>query len=252
MVAMRVPSPVIPRRRVVQGLAAVIGCTVVGLGRTAGAHTSSSETLVCPVDATKLQVEVTMSMTTFGAYRDFQKKGAIGSYYEDLVHACSTCKFAGFGDDFGKPVTAETKKWVLGELAKKWSGKKPSEAQECELAAERYQFEKAKNERIGNLYLFGSYLLRGATGPLAQQRKDYQRAAAKFFLQAMAAGEIDADARGPVTYLVAEMHRRVGDHQAAIAQYDAAALEPKRPDWLKPMIAEQRALAAKRDANNLI
>jgi hypothetical protein len=47
-----------------------------------------------------------------------------------------------------------------------------------------------------HLYLCGSYLLRTATGPVAQQRKDYQRAAAKSFLQAMAAGEIDADTRG--------------------------------------------------------
>jgi len=250
MVAMRVPIPVLDRRRLVQGLAAAIGCTVVGAARSASAHTASSETLVCPVDATKLQVSVTMSMTTFGAFRDFQKKGAIGSYYEDLVHACSTCKFAGFGGDFAKPVAPETKKWVLGELKKKWAGRTPSQAEECEIAAERYQLERAKNETIGNLYLFGSYLLRTATGPVALQRKGYQRSAAKFFLQAMAAGEIQSDARGPVTYLVAEMERRVGDHKAAIAHYDAAAAEPTSPDWLKPMITEQRALAAKGDANN--
>lgn len=240
----------LPRRRFAQGLASVLACAACGLERAAQAHTASEATLVCPVDGTKLQIRVTMSMTTFGGYRDFQKRGAIGSYYEDMVHACPTCHFAGYNDDFSKPVSAETKKWVLGDLKKTWGGKKLSEAEECEVAAERYLFEKGKSESIADLYRVGSYLLRGAAGPLEQKRKDYQRAAAKFYLLALTAGEIKPDSRGPVTYLVAEMERRVGDHKAALQHYEAAAREPNNPDWLKPILAEQRALAAKGDANN--
>ena len=65
-----------------------------------------------------------------------------------------------------------------------------------------------------------------------------------------AAGEVEPDQRAPLTYLVAELERRVGDHVAAIAHFDEAALDPKKPAWLDPIIAEQRALAVRGDANN--
>jgi hypothetical protein len=249
---MRVSSAVIHRRLFTHALGAAAACVLVGLGREARAHTSASETLTCPVDATRLTVEVTASMTTFGSFRDFQKKGAIGSYYADLVHSCPSCKFAGFLDDFGKPVSAATRKWVLGDHKKKWGARAVSAAEECEMAAERYLFERGKQETIGNLYTIGSYLLRGAKGPLDATRIHYQRAGAKHLDLALGRGEIEAAQRGPVQYLVAELARRAGDFAMAIDHFDAAAVEPKSPPWLGPLITEQRALAVKKDANNLI
>lgn len=248
---MDVRPTMLSRRTFQRALAALAATAVVGADRVASAHTARQTTLKCPVDGTSITVRETMSMTTFGAFRDFQKKGAIGSYYEDQVAACPTCRFAGFADDFAAPAKPETVKWLKNDLRQKWAGRGvPNQAEENELAADRYTFEKAKNETIGQLWLVGSYLLRGATGPLGDQRKTYQRAASRFFLAALGAGEVKGDTRAAMTYLVADLARRVGDHPQALVHFDAAVAEAVVPDWLRPMIQEQRALAVKGDADN--
>ncbi|MEJ7735686.1 MAG: hypothetical protein WKG00_41670 [Polyangiaceae bacterium] len=115
------------------------------------------------------------------------------------LHACPTCRFAGFFDGFAAPVKPQTVKWIKNDLRQKWAGRgTPTPAEENELAADRYTFDKAKSEVIGQLWLVGSYLMRGATGQPVDQRKAYQRAAARFFTQALAAGEVKAsNARWP-------------------------------------------------------
>jgi uncharacterized protein (DUF2225 family) len=248
---MGVRTAVLSRRTFHRALGALAATAVVGADRVALAHTSQEVSLRCPIDGTSIKVHETMSMTTFGAFKDFQKKGAIGSYYEDQVAACPTCRFAGFAADFAAPVKPETVKWIKNDLRQKWAGRgTPTQAEENELAADRYTFETAKSETIGQLWLVASYLMRGATGQRADQRKTYQRASARFFTSALAAGEVKADTRAPMIYLVAELERRVGDHAQAIVHYDAALAEAVVADWLRPMVAEQRALAVKGDANN--
>lgn len=191
-------------------------------------------------------------MTVFGNYRDFQKKGAIGSYYEDMIAACPSCRFAGYAADFAKPVPAATRAWILSTLKPKWAGKAASSADECELAAERCLFEKAKNEDVANLYLVASYLLRGASGAGDAQRRNAQRLSAKHFVLALAAGEIQAKEHAAILYLVGELERRTGAHAEAIRHFDLAAAEPGMPTWLPPILGEQRALAVKKDENNAI
>jgi uncharacterized protein (DUF2225 family) len=239
-----------PRRRLVRLVGSLAACACAGVARPVLAFTHSKETIACPVDGTKFQVYVTGSYTTFGSYRDFQKRGAVGSLYEELVVSCPSCRYAGYADDFTKPLTPRTLTWVLGEYQMKWGSMHLTEADECEAAADRYIFEQAKNEVIGFLYLVASYLLRGAQGPLDDKRKGYQRLAAKFHLQALAAGEIDAAEVGPVTYLVAELERRTGDFRKALDHYDMALAHRASPEWLKDLVREQRALAVKRDADN--
>lgn len=243
-----VQAPMITRRRLCLGLASL--AAAAGTPRPAHAHTFGTQRITCPVDGTSFEVRVTNSMTTFGAHRDFQKQGAIGSYYADLVHACPSCHFAGYLGDFRKAADPETKKWVQGELRKVFGARALSEAEECEAAALRYVFEKAKQGAIADLWLVGSYLLRKAQGPLEAKRKDYQRAAGKAFTAALAAGEIDEEQRPAVRYLVGELARRTGDFKAAIGHYDAALADPKLAAWLKTMCDEQKALALKGDANN--
>jgi len=66
----------------------------------AKAHTCENETVKCPIDGNKVTFCVTMSMTTFGSYKDFQKQGAIGNHYEELINSCSKCHYSGYIDDF--------------------------------------------------------------------------------------------------------------------------------------------------------
>jgi uncharacterized protein (DUF2225 family) len=216
---------------------------------TSWAHTSRHEQLTCPVDGVKFKVTVTGSYTTFGQYRDFAKQGAIGSLYADMVHACPACHFAGYQDDFSKPVGDETKHWVQN-AQRRWGKRKLSAAEECEAAAARYAFEQQKAEAVARLYLIGSYLLRGAQGSLDEQRKAYQRAAATLYGSALAAATVGASERGAITYLVAELERRTENFKDALKHYAAARAEPNNPAGLVEWMNEQEQLAIKRDSNN--
>jgi uncharacterized protein (DUF2225 family) len=241
----------VDRRGLLAGCGALIACASLLPCRRANAHTSVVTTIQCPIDGTSFQVRETASYTSFGSLRDFQRLGAVGSLYADAVHACPACHFAGYADDFAKPVAPATKRWVLDALQKKYGRRVLSEAEECEDAALRYEFEKARNDAVAELYLIASYLLRSAQrGAELSERMDDQRLAAKFFLLALTKGEVEEKARGTTLYLVGEMYRRVGEHPKAIACFDLAALQPQNPVGLASFVHEQRALAAKGDANN--
>jgi uncharacterized protein (DUF2225 family) len=214
----------------------------------AHAHTSSEQELTCPVDGTKLRVFVTMSYTTFGQLRDFAVTGAIGNLYASYVHSCPKCHFAGYRDEFDKPVSAATKSWQLGQ--RKWGSLPLSDAQECEAAADRYVFEKRRPREIAQLYLVGSYILRREQGTLMAKRQQYQRAASLYLLAALAADEVESAERGGTTYLVAELERRIGRHQDAISHFGAALQERNNPAGLVTWIEEQRALAERGDSRN--
>jgi uncharacterized protein (DUF2225 family) len=231
-------------RRQFSLLAATTLCTAA----PAHAHMSSKEELTCPVDGTKLKVFVTLSYTTFGQLRDFAVTGAIGNLYSSYVHSCPKCHFAGYRAAFDEPVSPATKRWQLGQ--RKWGSQPLSDAQECEAAADRYVFEKRRPRDIARLYLVGSYILRDEQGTLMAKRKQYQRAASLYLLAALAAGDVTTDERGGITYLVAELERRIGLHQDAISHFGAALQERNNPADLVTWIHEQRALAEHGDSRN--
>lgn len=227
----------------------LLAATSLGIAAPAHAHMSEEEELTCPVDGTKLKVFVTLSYTTFGQLRDFAVTGAIGNLYASYVHSCPKCHFAGYREEFDEPVSAVTKSWQLGQR-KKWGSQPLSDAQECEAAADRYVFEKRRPREIAQLYLVGSYILRDGQSTLMAKRKQYQRAASLYLLAALAAGDVETDQRGGVTYLVAELERRIGLHQDAISHFGAALRERSTPAGIVTWIEEQRALAERGDSRN--
>ncbi len=228
----------------------LLAATSLCVAAPARAHTASEQELSCPVDGTKLKVFVTMSYTTFGQLRDFAVTGAIGSLYASYVHACPKCHFAGYQDEFDKPVPAETKTWQLAHGQRKWGSQQLGDAQECEAAADRYVFERRRPGEIAQLYLVASYLLRHEQGPQLVKRKQYQRAASLYLLAGLAAGDVDIDERGGTTYLAADLERRIGRFKDAISHYGAALKERNNPAGLVTWIKEQRVLAERGNDRN--
>jgi len=221
---------------------------ILSTGAPARAHTYSEREITCPICRGRFKVRETMSMTTFGAYLDFQKKGAIGSYYEDLVVLCPVCHFAGYKADFEKKVGAELRKRVLAELRPR---RGPfSEAQECEVAAQIYEWSGRKPQETADHYLVASYLLRGKKGALETERRRYQQLAASRYAIAFEKKTLEEKERAPVAYLVGELHRRSGKFDEALRWYKLALKEKAPPAWLAKQIAEQQKLARKRDAQN--
>jgi uncharacterized protein (DUF2225 family) len=228
----------------------LLAATSLSVAAPARAYTASEQELTCPVDGAKLWVSVTMSYTTFGQLRDFAVTGAIGNLYASYVHACPKCRFAGYADEFEKPVSAATKTWQRRQGRRRWGLRQLSDAQECEAAADRYVFEQRRPRDIAQLYLVGSYVLRDEQGRQLVKRKELQRAASLYLLAALAAGDVEVDKRGRTTYLVAELERRIGRFEDAISHYGAALQERNNPAGLVTWIEEQRALAEQGDSRN--
>lgn len=228
---------------------AAIALTILFFSIASQAHTSAQIEMKCPIDETKFKTIVTVSMTTFGSYLDFQKKGAIGSYYEDLIHSCPKCHFAGYDEDFKKTYDDNFKKWIFAELTPLQKNKNLNHLEECEFAAKIYEYQKKKNDQIGNLYLFGSYLLRDDKTQ-QDKRKQLQLSASRYFIKSLEAKEPEQNVRGLLSYLIAELNRRAEKFDEAKLWFEKSIKETDNPDWLKKVIKEQKILAVKKDSNN--
>ena len=190
-------------------------------------------------------------MTVFGSYRDLAKRGAIGSFYADSIHACHKCHFAGYQSDFKKStVTDALKRELLGRKSKKQGAGPLDDVGECRAAARTYQLLKRTDEEIGNVYLIASYLLRG-NRKRAAERKQLQRRAAEHFARAWTEGKIAARHRAVTAYLVGELERRAGRFDEALRWFGTARKQ-KMPKGLETWINEQAKLARKKDDNNSI
>jgi hypothetical protein len=214
------------------------------------AHTSDEIELTCPVDKTRFKTTVTMSMTEFGSYLDFQKTGAIGSYYEDLVHGCPKCHFSGTGDDFKKKPSDAVVTKILAELKPMRTSKWPDHVTECVFTAKIYEWEGRSNSDIADQYRVASYLLREAPEGEQERRREMQRTAASYYEKALAKAEVSGNTRAILAYLIAELDRRSGAFSAALDWYGKAIAEPDRPDWLDDVVAKQRKMAEAQEADN--
>lgn len=215
------------------------------------AHTCSKEVVECPIDGKKVTFCVTMSMTTFGSFKDFQQKGAIGDHYEELINSCPKCHFSGYIDDFKVKLSPEEKSKILAFL-NKFNTLKIGEAQQCLIAAEIAEFQNKPKNDIASTYMIGSYLLRENKNE-AEFRKELQLKTKNNLIAALANNEYEDKTIIPnINYLIAEMDRRIGNFDEAIKYYDLAINDANKKEWVEPVAKEQKELALKKDDNNEI
>lgn len=218
------------------------------LGTLVFAHTCENETVKCPIDGHKVNFCVTMSMTTNGSYKDFQKVGAIGSYYEELVNTCSKCFFSGYILDFKEKYTKEQKSLITNYLSSLNKNKK-SETEQCIIAAEIKEILKKKHEEIGFVYLNATYFLRNDEAN-NELRINLQEKVKNNLIKALENKEYESEYVASIDYLIAEMNRRTKKFQDAIKHYDLAINNKDKQDWVEEVAKEQKLLAEKQDSNN--
>jgi tetratricopeptide (TPR) repeat protein len=218
---------------------------------SAVAHTCSYETVKCPIDSTKVEFCVTNSMTTFGSFRDFQKQGAIGNHYEELINSCPKCRFSGYLKDF-KEKYSDSDRNKISDFLSKYKGVPINHARECAIAAEIKSLLNKSNEEIAFCYVNGSYLLRSDENEVAF-RKELQLKAKNYLILALEHNEYEDITVIPnINYLIAEMSRRIGAFDEAIFFYDKAINDTNKQDWVELVAIEQKELAIKKDDNNEI
>lgn len=217
----------------------------------ANAHTCENENVKCPMDGKKVSFCVTMSMTTFGSYKDFQKQGAIGEHYEELINTCPKCHFSGYIEDFKTKFTDEEKSKIK-EFLTKFDNIKIDDARQCLIAAEIKELINKTKKEIAFCYVTGSYLLR-ENDKETEFRKELQIKAKENLISALQKNEYeDKTVIANIHYLIAEMYRRTGNFDEAVKYYDLAISDPNKKDWVESVAKEQRELAVKKDENNKI
>jgi tetratricopeptide (TPR) repeat protein len=222
------------------------------IGRNfAHAHTCENETVKCPIDGKKVTFCVTMSMTTFGSFKDFQKQGAIGNHYEELINTCSKCHFSGYIDDFKVKFNEEEKNKIKNYLIK-FNGITIDDARQCSISAEIKELQKKTKKEIAFCYVIGSYLLRDNNNEI-EFRKELQLKAKDNLISALFDHEYeDKTVIANINYLIAEMERRLGNFDEAIKYYDLAIEDSNKKEWVESLAKEQKELALKKDDNNKI
>ncbi|TDP00196.1 DUF2225 domain-containing protein [Flavobacterium sp. 245] len=215
------------------------------------AHTCTNETVNCPLDNTNVDFCVTMSMTTFGSLKDFQKQGAIGSFYEELINSCPKCHFSGYIDDF-KATYSDEEKAKIKTFLQQYEKTKMFDINECKVAGDLKVFLSKPNKQIAHCYLVGSYLARDKEKFL-ELRKELQIKTKTFLILAIEKNEYeDKTAIANIDYLIAEMYRRTANFDDAIKYYDLALNDPNKQEWIDEVAKMQKDLALKKnDDNNL-
>lgn len=212
-------------------------------------HTCSTKKVKCPIDKTTVEFCVSMSMTTFGSFYDFQKKGAMGSHYADLIKSCPKCRYSGRISDFDTTFTKDRAK-VIKVFLSNYKSIKIDNAIECMIAGELKEFLNAKYDEIADCYLIGSYLVRSDS-----ERKDFriklQRKTKDYLIKAMENEEYeDPEEVATINYLIAEMLRRTGAFEEAIIYFDRALDDPNKKQWVEEVGIKQKEMAIENDDNN--
>lgn len=217
----------------------------------ANAHTCENETVKCPIDGKEVTFCVTMSMSVFGSFKDFQKKGAIGEHYEELINSCSKCHFSGYIEDFKEKISDE-EKIKIKEYLTKFDKIKIDDARQCLIAGEIKEVQKKSKKEIAFYYVTGSYLLR-ENSKQVEFRKELQSKAKENLISALEKNEYDdKTVIATINYLIAEMERRIGNFDEAIKRYDLAINDTDKKDWVETAAKEQKELALQKDENNQI
>lgn len=221
---------------------------IVTLCTSVYSHTGYPDTVICPICNDTVVFHLTMSMTSFDGYLDFQKRGAIGYYYEEMINSCHSCYFSGYVSDFD---TTYSKSYIdsIKTVTSKHKGKTIDNPLECEIAAEIKTLTDSSFDHISNIYLIASYFLRTDSLQI-ERRKELQLKTVKYLEKALANDEYAKDLIATINYLIGEMYRRTSNFDKAIYHYDLAIKDKKRQDWVKDIAIKQKELAIKEDDNN--
>ncbi len=214
-------------------------------------HTCSKEVAKCPIDKEKVEFCVTMSMTTWGGFLDFEKQGALGSHYRELINTCPVCHYSGYRSDFDTSFSKERRLEIKSFLSQ-YDSLSIGEAQQCLIAGDLKLFLQEPHKKAANCYLIGSYLLRYDRAQ-NNLRLRFQTKSKNNFIRAIEQLEYeDSSSIATIHYLIGELCRRTASFEEAVLYFEKALTNPHQADWLQEVAIKQKELAIEEDANNLI
>jgi uncharacterized protein (DUF2225 family) len=214
-------------------------------------HTCYDKIVKCPIDGEEVNFCVTMSMSVFKTKLDFEKTGAVGTFYKELINSCPKCHFSGFISDFESEYKDSTIKLIKDFLSMK-EKKLFEDVDECITAGEIKLLLEKKFSIVANCYLIGSYLIK-FDSTKTKLRKELQLLSASNLEKAISKKEFEEESEySNIQFLIGELYRRIGNFEQALKYYFSVQNDPNVDESLKGIIIKQIDLSNKKDDDNSI
>jgi hypothetical protein len=168
-----------------------------------------------------------------------------------IIHTCPSCGYTGYNDAFKRkridPTLKERISKEITPLMKdfnvrpEWPYEYAAPERQYEFAAWIAEWKRGSLQSIGDLYLRSAWCCNDFNKP--RKERFYRLKALEFFEKAMELKEISARDAGLYTYLIGELHRRVGEIGAASVWFDRVAEATKgdpKQRWLEGLAFQQK------------
>ncbi len=230
----------------------------LALGPPARATTLRRVEVTCPVDGEKFFARAVMSTNSVGTDRDLFRRTSGLHAGRVIIWTCPGNFYSGYAKDFRIRLGDNLKRRIREELRPLIKGVPPAALPawaRYELAGRIYEWRGQPPETIAWAYLRATHFLenfRGRGGPGGGETfslAGLRARAAGWFAKAFEDKGTDEKNRVHIAYITGELFRRAGKFNKAIAWFDrAASLAKGAPPGLRLWIAEQRSLAAAKNA----
>lgn len=194
----------------------------------------------CPICANDVTISHLTSTNYFGQHSDFHRMTMGFSPLPLLMNTCPQCGYSGSAQAFAAPevMSSTFKQQILENLQSIVNAQPLTAGRRYELFALQEELRGASAHEMADYYLRASWAARDEGDP---GEAAYQRFAAMFFQKALENNECNEADEGAVTYIIGELHRRLGDADAATQWFTRVVDRAKHdPSWQKLAELAQR------------
>ncbi len=174
--------------------------------------TSIDTPQTCPCCGNTFESPMLMSTNQFATATDFMPVTGGMPFIPLEIHTCPKCGYSACGMFMGEAeVPADIKSLTHERLAPLVKAERPSAAQGYKFAAMILEWRGAPEEPVAQLYLRAAWCCRlGFGGDGEEDERFFLREAVERLEAVIGNGTIEENV-APVTYLVGELYRRLGD-----------------------------------------
>lgn len=194
----------------------------------------------CPVCANDVTISHLTSTNYFGQHSDFHRMTMGFSPLPLLMNTCPQCGYSGSAKAFAEPeaISSILKQQIKEHLQSIVISQPLTAGRRYEIFALQEELRGASAHDLADYYLRASWAARDE-GDVHEA--DYQRHAVTFFQKALDNSELNEADEGFVTYIIGELHRRLGDDVTATQWFTRVIDRAKHdPSWQRLAELAQR------------
>lgn len=184
--------------------------------------TLQPHTFTCPLCGNMFETSLVTSSNSLGPlHSDFYREAAGAQPVCNFSHTCPDCGFSGFDGDFSdQPFSTEFRQKVAEHITPEVRARKIETNGHYYLVALCAEWQGATPLALGRIYQMGAWCHRIRNEP--DKEKFFLSKAAEYFERGLATGEATAETKALYTYIVGDLHRRLGNPEKAVEWYRKA------------------------------